>query len=263
MKKLFTAIMVLPLIAGCTIPCNDNDNDTQQISYIKSNEFITKNHTLPSFNSIVVTGYASIELINGPCGTKISGLRKQSDPHQFAIQDQVLYVSAPASTANANIAIPASRIKNLTVTDNATVTSKNLKTAGLNIAAHNNGTINLEGQLAINKITQTGNGRINIEWIDSNRLFIDSNSSGPLYLAGTVTHMVAKLTGNADLDARYLRAKKASILTTDHARADIVVLDTLNAFAIDNSSIYYYKRPKNLTPLTKDSGNVLHPDWMN
>jgi hypothetical protein len=259
MKQLFTAIMVLILIASCKTPCNDIQ--IQQIQC--ANKFVTQSHTLPPFKSIVATGHASIELVNGSCCAKIAGLENELDRYQFTIQDQVLYVSAPAPVTNANIVIAASRVKDLIVTDNATITSKNFKTTGLSVAAHNNGTMNLEGRLAINKIGQMGNGRINIEWIDSNRLFIDSSSSGPLYLAGTVTNMVAKLTGSANLDARYLRAKKATVLTTDHARADVVALDALEAFAIDKSNIYYYKRPKHFTPLTKGSGNVLHPDWIN
>src|SRR3989304_1274225 len=100
----------------------------------------------------------------------------------------------------------------------------------------------LQGYEQINII-----GRINISWIDSDKLLIKSYGSGPIYLAGVVNNMSAKLTRNADLDARYLRVQNANIIATDSAQAEVSVLDALDAFAIDKSSIYYYKKPKQLT----------------
>jgi hypothetical protein len=74
--------------------------------------------------------------------------------------------------------------------------------------------------------------------------------------------MVVRLMRNAQFDARYLRVQKASVFTTDKARADILVLDVLGAFAIDDSNIFYHKRPQNLTVVTKGSGNVLYSGWV-
>ncbi|EKE00589.1 MAG: hypothetical protein ACD_21C00323G0004 [uncultured bacterium] len=210
----------------------------------------------------MLKGNTAIELANGSYAASITGIKESLNGYQFNIKDQVLYVGTTASASNVAIKLFAPGLKNLTVTDNATINAKNFKTAGLNVLAKNNGTINLEGQYAVNKLYQLGNGRINISWIDSEKLFIDSDSKGPIYLAGIVNSMVIKLTHNAYLDARYLRAQKASVFTTDNARADVLVLDTLGAFAIDKSNIYYYKRPPHFTVVTKGKGNVLHPDWI-
>ena len=204
-------------------------------------------YDLPPFKSIVLNGNATVELVNGPYAT---------DDDKTIVKNQVLFITFKASK------ISAPRLKNITVANNSVVNAKNFKTSNLTITAKGNGTVNLEGKYNINKIYQYGSGRINIDWIDSDNLFIDSNSKGPIYLAGKVNSMVAKLTHNAMFDARYLRTKKASIFTTDTARAYIAVLDTLGAFAVDNSNIYYYKRPHKITVVTKGSGNVLHPDWI-
>ena len=206
------------------------------------------------FKSIEVSGNTAVELVNGPYSA--------NNNNRITVTDQVLHVAAPSSTNNSIVKVFAPGLKSITVIGSATVNAKDFKTTGLTVTAKGSGTVNLEGHYVIDKIYQSGNGRINIGWIDSDNLFVDSRSGGPVCLSGTVNSMVAKLTNNAYFDARYLRVQRASVFTTDKAHADIVVLDTLGAFAIDNSNIFYYKRPHNLTIATNNSGNVLQPDWI-
>jgi hypothetical protein len=248
MKKLLIAATILIFTTGCY---QKSISNAQRLS--SQDKITTQKYSLKPFKSIVLQGRASIELVNGSYAANATGMK---------VASQVLHVGTPALATNVPIKVFAPGLKNITVTDNATVSSKNFKTAGLSINAKNNGTINLEGQFAIDKIYQRGNGRINISWIDSNNLFIDSDSGGPIYLAGTANNMTIKLTRDSQLDARYLRAQKASVLTTDKARADVLAIDTLGAFAVDKSNVFYYKRPHDLTVLTKGSGNVLQPDWI-
>ena len=241
-------VIILILTAGCS-----------SIPTSTTTKLITQKHSLNRFKSVILSGNTTVELVNGQYATNITGSGKDLYSCHTDIRDQVLYINAKSSVA-IKLIVPG--LKNITVTDNATLNAKDFITNNLTIIAKNNGTINLEGQFNIDKIYQRGNGRINITWVSSNKLFIDSNSGGPIYLAGIANNIVAKLTHNAQLDVRYLRTQKASVFTTDKAKADILVLDTLEAFAVDNSNIYYYKRPHYLTVVTRNSGNVLHPDWI-
>ena len=121
----------------------------------------------------------------------------------------------------------------------------------------------MRDSLILIKFLKLGNGRINIDWIKTDSLIIEGSGSGPVYLAGETDNLVIKLMRKARLHARYLRAQKAHVFTTDNAIAEIFVLDTLGAYAVNNSNIYYYKRPKDITIVTKDTGNVLYPHWVN
>ena len=225
-------------------------------------EIVTQKYNLLPFKSIALKGNAAIELVNGSYGAEVTGLRKDLYDNHITVTNQVLHIAKQLSANNPIIKVFSPGLKRITVAGNATVSAKDFKTAGLTITAKDNGTINIEGRYIIDKIYQRGNGRINISWIDGDNLFIDSRSSGPICLSGAVNNMVAKLTHNSYFDARYLRAQKASVFTTDRAHADVLALNTLGAFAVDNSNIFYYKRPHNLTVVTNNSGNVLQPGWI-
>ena len=255
MKKLLVAATILLLIVGC------HKAPTLRMQQIPTTKGTIAQEVVitPPFKSIVLNGNATIELVNGSYAVMFTGLKK--DLH-ITVTNQVLYVAAPLSANNTIIKVFSPGLKSITVTGNATVNAKDFKTAGLTVTTKDNGTINLDGQYIINKIYQSGSGRIDINWIDSDNLFVDSSSSGPICLSGTVNSMVAKLTHNAYFDARYLRAQRASVFTTGKAHADILVLNTLGAFAVDDINIFYYKKPHNLTVVTNNSGNVLQPGWI-
>ena len=243
-------MLCLPLLVCChKKPCDLQQTDKT---------IITKKYRLPPFQAIVVGGNATVKLVNGSYAATITDTQKHLANYTPKIKDDVLHITA----SNTAIKIAACGLNKITVADNATINAKKFKAKKLTIIAHHNGTINLEGHYGINQIYQRGNGRINISWINSDKLYVDSNSKGPIYLAGVANSITTKLIEHAQLDARYLRAQNASILTTDHAQADILVLNHLWAYAIENSCINYYKRPKKITVVTKESGNVLHPDWM-
>lgn len=257
MKKILATTIILIFVAGCSGILTSNSNTNNFLGKTP----ITQKHKLKPFNSIVLTGNTIVELVNGTYAMHVTGTKETLPDYQYKIKDKILYVE-PRTTNLFQITIVAPKLKNITVIDNATLTAKNFKTGRLTIAAKNNGTINLEGWYAVDKIYQFGSGRINIRWLDSSQLFIESNSSGPIHLAGITKNIIAKLSGDTQLDARYLRAEKVSIFTTDNARADVLAVDTLDAFAVDKSNIYYYKRPLHYNVITKDSGNVLHPNWI-
>lgn len=247
MKRLLVVSIILIFTAGCYITPSF---ESQQI--LSESEITDRDCNPEHFRSVVLQGDTNAKLINGPYGVKNTG------GHNIHIEDQILYIDTKPNSNGSTVKIFAPELNNVTVTDNASVTAKKFKATGLNIFAEGNGTVNLDGQITVNKIYQHGNGRINIIWVDSCNLFVESTSDGPIYLAGTANNMITKLSNDASFDARSLRTQNAAVFTTDEARADIFVVNTLKAYAVDESNIYYYyKRPNKLTVVTKDSGNVL------
>lgn len=218
---------------------------------------------LEPFGSLVLTGNTRVELTNGSYTIKIIAPKAAKYNYYNNLVDKVLYVNGDDGGDSRNvIKISAPSLSNITVTDNVILTAKNFKTSGLTIVAKNQGAINLQGQLKLDRLSQLGRGEITISWVDSEELCLDSSGDGPIYLAGAVDKMTIKLMQEAKLNVRYLRAKKAAVFTTDSAVAHVLVVNDLDAFAINKSDIYYYKRPKKLTVVTKDSANILQTAWM-
>jgi len=227
-------------------------------------EITTKCCRLAQFKSIVVKDGASVELVNGSPAIEISGIRADKYDCQSFVVNNILYVSNNIKDKAPNVVmkVTAPDLKNITVMDRATINAEKFKGNNLVVTAKGKGDINLEGQINVKNIFQLGSGRINIDWVDSVALRVDGSGSGPICLAGRVDNMIVKLVKSSNLNARYLRARNASVFTVDKSTAEVTAIESLGAFAVDHSSIYYYKTPDKITVVTRDSGNVLQLGWM-
>jgi hypothetical protein len=244
-------MIVVVFIAGCS-NCNlfrAKPKKSIPVQTVSKEPLKIKRCELKPFRSVVVGGNAEVELIHGLYGAKMA-----INSCQNAVFGHTLYIGS----GKAKVFAP--KLENIIVTDHALVRSKKMKSDGLNVTAKGWGSINLEGRYRINKVTQLGRGRIDISWIDNNDLRVEGYAGGPIFLSGRVEKMIVKLMNDARLYARYLRVREGSVFTTDKALAEVLVLDNLGAYAIDASNIYYYKRPENITVVTRDSGNVLYPE---
>lgn len=256
MKRMVLLVIGIIFVGGC------QNTKLTKSAQKKPQEITTQHCDLKSFTTLVAGGNAKVELASGADSIDITGIQQNRFVCPSNSRSQTLDVSNIANrNINAVIKISAANLKNITVTDGATISAQAFKANNLTVVAKDYGTINLAGHFNIKQIFQLGSGRINIDWIDSDSLNIEGQGHGPIYLAGRVNNLQVKLTGNAKLYARYLRAQKASAFTTDNALAEVMALDTLSAYAIDNSNIHYYKRPKDITIVTRDSGSVLYPHW--
>lgn len=290
MKKmsLLAVIVIAGSVGGCNsifTPIQENTNQAPQNKVIKSSpttaKITTKYCKLKPFHSIQLGGDAKIELAHGSYAIKLQGINADKYDCKANIVDQVLYVGKEISSINTNadtkktninnnqeemitslhnvsgkITTPA--LKNITVHDNAKIRTENFKSCNpLTITAKDNGTINFAGKFNIDKIMQSGNGPISINWINSHRLFVSSNNNGPIHLAGSANDLVIKATSYALINTRYLRAKQTSVVAADKAEVTVTATNELRAYAVDNSNVYYHKKPPQLTVVTNNAGNVL------
>lgn len=256
MKKAILALLLTVSVVGCTL-IHKNVVKKPDLSQ----EITTKHCDLSPFKSIVLKGNATVTLVNGSPAIDITGIRAQTDKYncQTSVVDQILYVNVGDDKApGAIVKLKVPELKNIMVADNVALEACNFKTGKFVITTSGYATINFSGKYDISRIFQLGRGKIKIDWIDSDSLLISGSDSGTIILAGTVNNLTVKLIKNSKLNARYLRAEKSSVVATDTAQAKIKALTTLDAFAVNKSSVYYYgKRPANLTIVTRDFANVL------
>ena len=247
MKKM--VIVVIGIICIVGVGCSSSKINVSQ-------KKVTKHCAVNQFKSIVVNGSAMVELVNGAYGIDVTGVQAGSYSCEKNVVNKVLHLGG-----NLIIKVSAPELEKITVTDDATVSGKKFKTNKLVVVAKNNGAINLEGRMNVHGVSQHGSGRINIDWVDADFIRVEGSGDGPIYLAGVAKKALIRLTKKATLNARYLRTEKSSVYTADKSLAEVWA-DNLDASAVDNSNIYYYKMPKDLNVTTSDAANVLHPDWI-
>lgn len=147
-------------------------------------------------------------------------------------------------------------LRKLTVFGATPVTIKGIDSPLLDVDANHAADITLEGTAGLRKLDYSGSGRFKMQWIKSPQVNVRSHH-GRIMLAGIVDSIDAVLSNDAQLDARYLRAKNAYINTADKARADIWAKRSFNGFASGYSNIYYYQKPRLLTKYMRQQGAVL------
>lgn len=247
------SILLLGLIGCCSCVCHK--------SY--PTNFVTNSYSFAPCKSMVVSGQSSVVLTYGKGTALVAGSPDSFKHLKVYEKNGVLYFNSSNNpTQSTIIKIGMSNLRQLIVAGNATVNAEDFSGRYLKIVAKDHGSIKLRGRVGAYNITQHGSGKIDIGWLDSYMLVVDSDGPGPIILAGTVEQILAKLADHAYLDARYLRARQASIFTTDHSTALVLPIDILKAFAADYSTINYYKRPKAITVVTKNHSNVLYLDWI-
>lgn len=254
-KKIALLLLVTCCMFGCVQPKNN--------FHTQPGCPITKTCHLTNIDSVVISGSAQVELVNGANELTITGTPEDIAISTANLQCHTLYLGTPVTCATGlrfKLAVPC--LRKITVEQHASVTSNNFSSPNLTIKTKDYGAIKLEGNLGVDNIIQRGAGKIELTWINTNKLMIDSTDIGPVYLAGSANDTLIKATNCAHVDARYLRCKKLIAITANNAEAYVLPLKSFSAYAIDKSNIYYYKRPHKITILTKDSGNVLKPGWI-
>lgn len=127
----------------------------------------------------------------------------------------------------------------------------------LNIEGEGQSHVILRGLINVNKINIHGASDVSLRWVQSQHLIVRGYDTSEIFLAGTADVLDAKLMDDAHLDARYLRSHTVLVQTEGGAKANVLALNSLNAFASGDSNIYYYKSPRYQLAQTEFMGNVL------
>lgn len=244
---LFAAYLTLIICSGCATSAQRTH---------EASVYVTQTYQLPQFSGINISGNSYVFLVDGNPSAFVDVEQHNLKNINLKVSNGILYIDNTAAHPMM-VKLHANNIRTITVRGKASIFSHNIFTKHGEITALNNANISFDGIFDVRKITQQGRGKVAMKWIKSNELRIDANNDGPIYLAGVATHLTAKLTDNAFLDARYLRARHAEIFATNSARAEVMPVKSLDSFADKQSTIYYHKLPHKLNKVTRDSGNVL------
>ena len=103
--------------------------------------------------------------------------------------------------------------------------------------------VNMTGNVVLYQLDVGTNSNVGIYWVNTNNLIIHAGGNSKVSLAGVATNLEATLTGNAVVDAKYLRSQVAYVKTKDYSCAWVYVSQSLSAYANNYSDIYYYPDP--------------------
>lgn len=221
---------------------------------------------LGDFTAISVRGPVSLTLEQPTEGEQnfFQMTGEQSNPVSVSIKNGTLYIqSSSDSTRVTRARVGVARLNQLIVDEGASVNSRQFTSPSLSIDANTHGTIELFGMITLDRILSSGSGSIHIQWIDSPRLRIDGSNQSQIHLAGIAGAVEMRLRDQSQFMGQYLRIDQIFIQTKDFSTAKLRVNNSLRAFAYDHSTIYYYKKPGELTEFTAGSGNILQLGWGN
>jgi len=156
-----------------------------------------------------------------------------------------------------DVSIQGSLLEYLYLNHASHITLRDVSTPYLLGWIKNSDHIALQGQMALRELDVAQSHEVSVYWINSPLLSVYVKDAQGILLGGIAKVFNATASGNANLDARYLRANRVFIKTTDKAKATVVGLDVLNAMATQQSIIYYYAQPKLLSRSYWNQGTIL------
>lgn len=134
----------------------------------------------------------------------------------------------------------ANKLEKLDIKGDSNVVINNIKTNHLDIDKFGSGTVSIKGHIHLSNIIQSGSNKIRVMWVDSDKLKV-TGDYGQIELAGRCKDL--KVLGKKDFNfnGRYLRCKNAWVRTSDYAEVTVNPQRFINAWASDNSKIFYNK----------------------
>lgn len=134
-------------------------------------------------------------------------------------------------------------LRNLDVAGSSNVHILGVESNLLNVQDNGTGKVNIGGTEVLQSVAYNGSGPLSMYWVNSTNVKVVGSGRGRIFLAGTAGLLDATIDEHTYLDAKYLRARRAFVNTSDVARADVWTQCTLSTLATGSSNIYYYNNP--------------------
>ncbi len=133
-----------------------------------------------------------------------------------------------------------------------------IRTSSLVIYTRGNSGVYLRGSGNVQRVQNDSSRDIDLGWVTSRSIVIAGSGTGWVRLSGGYADILtARLRNGACLQAENLKANKVYVETEGYSIARIQPVNSLYAFATDDSNIYYFRVPREIAGYTKESGNVL------
>lgn len=127
----------------------------------------------------------------------------------------------------------------------------------LNLVLKDGVHVKIVGTTNLQTLKMSDRSYLSIYWVKAQTLRVMMRGKARAQIAGTAQEELVMLQGDANLNARYLRATEAFVKTYDNAIARIAVVNAQHALASDRSNIYYYSAPTYKNDFMAENGAIL------
>ncbi len=117
--------------------------------------------------------------------------------------------------------------------------------------------LRLMGVASLRHLEMKDHSWFSLSWVKSPSLILCASEYAYIELAGIVNKLDAQLWNSAQLNARYLRARRAYVKTHDNSIAKIATTEHQHTLATDASDIQFYNLPEMKTDFMAFDGAVL------
>lgn len=190
-----------------------------------------------------------------------AGSGKAPIPNVFVKKDKLHIISSaylPVTTkAVPQIIIAVRQLKGLSILGDVTLQASNLGKELTALYVNSPWTVNLYGDVAPGYIVDRGHGLLTLRWLNVGELNLSALGNSRIELNGKADFLRASVSDHGFLDGRYLQVKDCYVHSTDHSLVTLHVSDTLHGFAYNHSQVLYYSKPRHISRVTRNSGNIL------
>lgn len=137
------------------------------------------------------------------------------------------------------------------------VQATNIGYSGLGITLGGDVDMSLHGDIRLKSASVGGNSSLHTYWINNTELKINTFGDAKVFLAGVAKDLDAVAAGDSVIDAKYLRTYNAHVKTEGTSTAAITVWHAMNVYAMNSSTIYYYRDPEFQAVYLDNAGSVL------
>lgn len=207
---------------------------------LSPNTPISKNFAINGFDQVLISGDVSGTVNGGQPQNQLEVNGTVESLKHFSVRTQggILYIdSSEPVSISLNLATP---LRDLAYEGNGKLQIKGIANQSTKLGLSGNSVTSLRGDLVLSRVDVSGNATLHAYWVDSSNLHVVAQNQSKLFLAGVVTNLDIIATGNAEVDAKYLRADNAYIRTTGNADVGVTVNRSLSTLSSDSSTVYYY-----------------------
>ncbi len=143
---------------------------------------------------------------------------------------------------------------------NGSVSVIGANSTALTIYACGSGCTTVAGYANLRKLTAVDNTQVYLYWVNTKSAYITERGNARVGLAGSSYNLNVDITGTSRFEGQYLHACNAYVRTRNSSHANVESDGKIFAAASDNSSIYIFGSPNNVSRFMANAGTVL-PVW--
>lgn len=235
------------------------------VAHIPAPASIANMVKLAAFDQVVVSGsvHVLIDQLNGLKNPVADVRTFGNNAVNLSVKNKVLTISAADIVNNFTpmVHLRVSSLQAVAASQHADLVIRGLSNKNFKITASDNSKIDAMGDVHVSSIQQSGNSRVNVEWVNAGSLTAIVSDNSVLKLAGTADKLVSQTSSHGQIKAEYLRATQAWAKASGASAINITAIQSLAASASQTANVFYYKYPQQLTSRSTQSGNVLQMAW--